>query len=198
MSLYENIFIARQDISGAQVDALADTFTQLVTDNGGDVKKREYWGLRHLAYRVRKNRKGHYVLLNIDAPPAAIAGGAAPASGNGSAKGVRGLPNGPPALNEPTARSRNRWRRKWRVNRQAGPREWRRRAARSSGVGNPARFRVRTHQRSTIRIPSCYNASSPSAARSCRAGSPPSRPRSSASSLRLSSVRGSSACSPTW
>ena len=73
MSLYESIFIARQDISGAQVDALADTLTQLVTDNGGEVKKREYWGLRNLAYRMRKNRKGHYVLLNIDAPPAAIA-----------------------------------------------------------------------------------------------------------------------------
>ena len=73
MSLYENIFIARQDISGAQVDALADTFTQLLTDGGGEVKKREYWGLRNLAYRMRKNRKGHYVLLNIDAPPTAIA-----------------------------------------------------------------------------------------------------------------------------
>ena len=73
MSLYENVFIARQDISGAQVDALADTFTQLVTDNGGEVKKREYWGLRNLAYRMRKNRKGHYVLLNIHAPPTAVA-----------------------------------------------------------------------------------------------------------------------------
>ena len=73
MSLYENIYIARQDISGAQVDALADTFTQLVVDNGGEVKKREYWGLRNLAYRMRKNRKGHYVLFNIDAPAPAIA-----------------------------------------------------------------------------------------------------------------------------
>src|ERR1700751_6064256 len=72
MALYENIFIARQDISGAQVDALADTFTQLITDSGGEVKKREYWGLRNLAYRMRKNRKGHYVLMNIAAPPAAI------------------------------------------------------------------------------------------------------------------------------
>ena len=62
MPLYENVFIARQDISGAQVDALGDTFTQLVADNGGEVKKREYWGLRNLAYRMRKNRKGHYVL----------------------------------------------------------------------------------------------------------------------------------------
>jgi small subunit ribosomal protein S6 len=73
MPLYENIFIARQDISGAQVDALADSFAQLITDNGGEVKKREYWGLRNLAYRMRKNRKGHYVLLNLEAPPAAVA-----------------------------------------------------------------------------------------------------------------------------
>jgi small subunit ribosomal protein S6 len=73
MPLYENVFIARQDISGAQVDALADSFTQLLTDNGGEVKKREYWGLRNLAYRMRKNRKGHYVMLNIDAPASALA-----------------------------------------------------------------------------------------------------------------------------
>jgi len=73
MPLYENVFIARQDISGAQVDTLADTFTQLIADNGGEVKKREYWGLRNLSYRMRKNRKGHYVLLNVAAPPAAIA-----------------------------------------------------------------------------------------------------------------------------
>jgi small subunit ribosomal protein S6 len=73
MTLYENVFIARQDISGQQVDALADSFTQLIGENGGEVKKREYWGLRNLSYRMRKNRKGHYVLMNIAAPPAAIA-----------------------------------------------------------------------------------------------------------------------------
>src|SRR5215471_1864117 len=73
MPLYENVFIARQDISGAQVDALADSFTQLVADNGGEVKKREYWGLRNLAYRMRKNRKGHYVLMNIEAPGLVVA-----------------------------------------------------------------------------------------------------------------------------
>jgi small subunit ribosomal protein S6 len=72
MPLYENVFIARQDISGAQVDALADGFTQLIGEQGGEVKKREYWGLRNLSYRMKKNRKGHYVLLNIDAPAAAI------------------------------------------------------------------------------------------------------------------------------
>ena len=73
MPLYENVFIARQDISGAQVDTLADSFTQLIAEQGGEVKKREYWGLRNLAYRMKKNRKGHYVLFNIEAPAAAIA-----------------------------------------------------------------------------------------------------------------------------
>lgn len=73
MPFYETVFIARQDISGAQAEALADGFAQLLADNGGEVKKREYWGLRNLAYRMRKNRKGHYTLFNIDAPPAAIA-----------------------------------------------------------------------------------------------------------------------------
>jgi small subunit ribosomal protein S6 len=73
MPLYENVFIARQDISGAQVDALADGFTTLIAEQGGEVKKREYWGLRNLAYRMNKNRKGHYMLFNIDAPAPAIA-----------------------------------------------------------------------------------------------------------------------------
>src|SRR5487761_1818806 len=72
MPFYENIFIARQDVSSAQVDALTDTFANLVTEHGGKVTKREYWGLRNLAYRIKKNRKGHYVLLNLDAPPAAV------------------------------------------------------------------------------------------------------------------------------
>ena len=73
MPLYENVFIARQDISGAQVDTLADQFTQLISEHGGEIKKRENWGLRNLAYRMNKNRKGHYVLFNIDAPAPAIA-----------------------------------------------------------------------------------------------------------------------------
>src|SRR3981081_3772104 len=72
MPLYETVFIARQDISGAQVEALADGVTQLIGEQGGEIKKREYWGLRNLAYRMKKNRKGHYVLFNIEAPPAAI------------------------------------------------------------------------------------------------------------------------------
>lgn len=72
MPYYECVFIARQDISAPQVDALADHFTKVVEDLGGTVGKREYWGLRTLSYRIRKNRKGHYVLFNLDAPPAAV------------------------------------------------------------------------------------------------------------------------------
>jgi small subunit ribosomal protein S6 len=72
MPFYENVFIARQDISASQVEALADTLTTVVTEQGGQVTKREYWGLRNLAYRVKKNRKGHYVLFNLDAPPQAV------------------------------------------------------------------------------------------------------------------------------
>ncbi len=72
MPFYENVFIARQDISASQVDALADGFTTIIAEQGGQVVKREYWGLRSLSYRMKKNRKGHYVLFNLDAPPAAI------------------------------------------------------------------------------------------------------------------------------
>lgn len=69
---YESVFIARQDIAALQVDALADTFTKVIEDLGGRVTKRELWGLRSLSFRIKKNRKGHYVLLNIDAPPPAV------------------------------------------------------------------------------------------------------------------------------
>jgi small subunit ribosomal protein S6 len=72
MALYENVFIARQDISSTQVEALMETFATLVTEQGGQVLKREYWGLRNLAYRMKKNRKGHYVLFNLDAPAIAV------------------------------------------------------------------------------------------------------------------------------
>ena len=72
MPLYESIFIARQDVSAAQVDSLADGFEKIITDNSGSVERREYWGLRTLAYRIKKNRKGHYVLFNLDAPSEAV------------------------------------------------------------------------------------------------------------------------------
>lgn len=72
MALYECVFIARQDISSAQVDALIDTFTNIIQENDGQVAKKESWGLRSLAYRIKKNRKGHYVLLDLDAPSPAV------------------------------------------------------------------------------------------------------------------------------
>ena len=72
MPLYESVVIARQDIATTQVDTLADELTNILAEGGGKVTKRENWGLRSLTYRIKKNRKGHYVLFNIDAPPAAI------------------------------------------------------------------------------------------------------------------------------
>ena len=73
MPLYEHVFLARQDLAQAQVDALAENATKIITDNGGSVAKTETWGLRGLAYRIAKNRKAHYVMLDIDAPAAALA-----------------------------------------------------------------------------------------------------------------------------
>ena len=73
MPLYESVFIVRQDVTAAQVDALTDNFAKIVGDTGGSIQRREYWGLRSLSFRIKKNRKGHYVLFNLDAPPAAVA-----------------------------------------------------------------------------------------------------------------------------
>lgn len=72
MAFYESVFVARQDASAAQIEGLQNTFAALIEENGGKVTKREYWGLRSIAYRMKKNRKGHYVLFNLDAPSAAI------------------------------------------------------------------------------------------------------------------------------
>jgi small subunit ribosomal protein S6 len=73
MPLYEHVFLARQDLAQAQVDALAENATKIIADNGGSIAKTETWGLRSLAYRIQKNRKAHYVMLDIDAPAPAIA-----------------------------------------------------------------------------------------------------------------------------
>ena len=72
MALYEHMLIARQDISAQAVDALATHLKTIIETEGGKVEKQEYWGLRTLAYRIKKNRKGHYVLLNLNAPANAI------------------------------------------------------------------------------------------------------------------------------
>ena len=73
MALYEHVFIARQDISNAQAEGLIEHFSQVLKDNGGDVSGFEYWGLRSMAYKINKNRKGHYAYLKSDAPAPAVA-----------------------------------------------------------------------------------------------------------------------------
>jgi small subunit ribosomal protein S6 len=73
MPLYEHIFLARQDISSPQVDALVEQFKSVIEQNGGTVGKVESWGLKSLTYRIRKNRKAYFTLMNIDAPPPAVA-----------------------------------------------------------------------------------------------------------------------------
>lgn len=72
MPLYECVFIARSDVSQQQVEAIADQVAATLGEQGGELRKREYWGLRGLAYRIKKNRKGHYMLLGISAPPPAM------------------------------------------------------------------------------------------------------------------------------
>lgn len=73
MALYEHIFLARQDVSAQQVETLVEQFKGIIEGNGGKVAKNEYWGVKSLAFRIKKNRKAHYTLLNLDAPPAAVA-----------------------------------------------------------------------------------------------------------------------------
>src|SRR5688572_24072592 len=73
MALYEHVFLARQDVSNAQVEALTKEFSDLIEQGGGKVTKSEYWGVKGLAYKIKKSRKAHFSLLNIDAPPAAVA-----------------------------------------------------------------------------------------------------------------------------
>jgi small subunit ribosomal protein S6 len=73
MPLYEHVFLARQDISTQQVEALTKEYAGVIEELGGKISKSEYWGLRSLAYKIKKSRKAHYSLLNIDAPPAAVA-----------------------------------------------------------------------------------------------------------------------------
>lgn len=72
MSKYETVFIARQDLAPAQVEQLAEKMGKFITDAGGKIHKTEHWGLKTLAYRINKNRKGHYVLWELDTPAAAL------------------------------------------------------------------------------------------------------------------------------
>jgi small subunit ribosomal protein S6 len=72
MAFYECVFITRQDITSAQVENLIEAYTKILEADGGQVASKEYWGLRTLAYKILKNRKGHYVLLNVEAPSSAV------------------------------------------------------------------------------------------------------------------------------
>jgi small subunit ribosomal protein S6 len=72
MPLYEHVFLTRQDASNTQVDALTEQFKSVIAAGGGKVGKTEYWGVKSLTFRIKKNRKAHYTLMNIEAPPAAV------------------------------------------------------------------------------------------------------------------------------
>ena len=74
MPLYESVMIARQDVSSQQVESLSEELQGIVQEHGGKIEKTEYWGLRNLAYRIKKNRKGHYFMMHLDAPPIARPG----------------------------------------------------------------------------------------------------------------------------
>ncbi len=72
MALYEHVFISRQDLSNAQAEGLIDHFSAVLSDNGGKVVDKEYWGLKTMAYKINKNRKGHYAFVKSDAPSEAV------------------------------------------------------------------------------------------------------------------------------
>jgi small subunit ribosomal protein S6 len=72
MPLYEHVFISRQDLSNAQAEGLVEHFSTVLADNGGKVVESEYWGVKTMAYKINKNRKGHYALLKSDAPSSAV------------------------------------------------------------------------------------------------------------------------------
>ena len=72
MPLYEHVYLARQDLSAQQVEELTTRLSGVITEAGGKISKTEYWGMKSLNYRIRKNRKAHMTLLNVDAPPAAL------------------------------------------------------------------------------------------------------------------------------
>jgi small subunit ribosomal protein S6 len=72
MPLYEHVFILRQDLSNAQAEGLVEHFSTVLKDNGGNVLESEYWGVKTMAYKINKNRKGHYAMMRTDSPSAAV------------------------------------------------------------------------------------------------------------------------------
>ena len=72
MAIYECVYIARQELTAAQAEQLSKDLAKIVSSNSGEIKRQEYWGLRNLAYKIRKNRKGHYTMFHIEAPASTI------------------------------------------------------------------------------------------------------------------------------
>jgi small subunit ribosomal protein S6 len=140
MPLYEHVFLTRQDATNAQVDALTEQFKSVIATGGGTVGKTEYWGVKSLTFRIKKNRKAHYTMLNIDAPPAAIAEMERQMSINEDVirfmtVRVEALEEGPSAMMRRRER-RARWlRRPWRLWRRIWqrPRLWWRRSRAAFG-----------------------------------------------------------------
>ena len=223
MPLYEHVYLARQDISPQQVEALTGQFKTIVASLGGSVGKTEYWGVKSLAYRIKKNRKAHFTLMNIDAPPAAIAEMERQQSINEDV--LRILTLRVEALEEgPVGAAAQARRRRPRRPSRPARRSWRRRQRRPwrspasvARVAKKARLKERSNEhcappsllpppqdpapspapmrpRSTIRTRVSCRATSASAARSFLRASPPSRRRSSANWRRRSSARAFWAC----
>ena len=218
MPLYEHIFLARQDVTSQQVEAMVDQYKGVIEQNGGKVDKTEMWGVKSLAYRIKKNRKAHFTLFNLDAPAPAVAEMERQMRINEDILRfmtirVEELETEPSVMMQ--KRDRDERKDRERRERDGGGFDGRRRrgglimafgalvaplaaaVVRSSVVARPARSRARTRRRSTTRTRSSCRATSPSAARSFRPASRRSRPRSSASSPRRSSAPASSACCPT-
>src|SRR2546421_409617 len=187
MPLYEHVFLARQDISQAQVEALTKEYSDVIEEGGGKVGKTEYWGLKTVAFKIKKNRKAHYSLMNLDAPPAAIA------------EMERRMGLSPDVIRfitvrveahetEPSIQMRKSDRDDRKRPRQR-PRRFEpcpgppppRPDGRSTGAARPAPSPATRHRRSTTRTCAGSAATCRSAARSCRAASRPCRPRSSVS-----------------
>jgi len=128
MPLYEHVYLARQDVTAQQVDELTAQYKGIIEQMGGKVAKAEYWGVKSLSYRIRKNRKAHLTLLNVDAPPAALAEVERQMRLNEDilrylTVRVETLEEGPSAMMRKTDRDRDRDERRGERRRDRGPRD---------------------------------------------------------------------------
>ena len=192
MPLYEHIFMARQDVTPQQVEAMVDQYKGVIEQNGGSVDKTEMWGVKSLAYRIKKNRKAHFTMFNLNAPAPAVAEMERQMRINEDI--LRFMTIKVEELETEFARLLGKERAVHLVQPVAPLAAA---VVPSSAVARPARSRVPTRRRSTTRTRSSCPATSPSAASSFRRASRPCRPRSSASSPRRSSAPASWASCPT-